>query len=84
VSDYRWQDDAACEGLDTNLFFDHYEHDPKLRPIVDALCLDCPVRESCRTAGIKGQEWGVWGGFYLEDGRIHRELNAHKNWESMQ
>jgi hypothetical protein len=28
--------------------------------------------------GVSQKEWGVWGGVYLEGGKISREFNRHK------
>lgn len=59
-TDLRWRDQAACRGLDTDVFF----------PVTDeeaaeaqAVCAVCPVREEClEYALVTGQEDGVWGG----------------------
>lgn len=75
---HMWKDDAACLDYDTNIFFDKYEEDEKLRPGIDAVCSNCPVRRTCFANGISGKEWGVWGGIYLEGGEISREFNKHK------
>jgi hypothetical protein len=32
--------------------------------------------------GVSNQEWGVWGGVYLESGKISREHNSHKDNDS--
>jgi hypothetical protein len=31
--------------------------------------------------GISQKEWGVWGGIYLENGKISREFNKHRTKE---
>ena len=69
---------AACLGLETNLYFDKYEDEEQIRPNVDALCKQCPVKKTCFANGVSGKEWGVWGGIYLETGEISREFNKHK------
>ncbi|HVL28940.1 MAG TPA: WhiB family transcriptional regulator [Acidimicrobiales bacterium] len=55
-----WRDQAACRGLDTDVFF----------PLTDeeageakAVCATCPVRELClEYALVTRQDDGVWGG----------------------
>lgn len=42
----EWKDQAVCLDYDTNLFFDKYEEDELLRPAIDKLCFDCPVRKN--------------------------------------
>ena len=34
-----------------------------------ALCADCPVRELCLSLGLARDEYGVWGGVLLENGK---------------
>lgn len=75
----EWRDDALCEGYDTNLFFDKYEENEKLRSAIDNLCSTCPVARQCFATGISNKEWGVWGGVYLETGKISKEFNSHKD-----
>ena len=83
MKQHLWKDNAACLGLENNLFFDKYEDDVAVRPIVDAICASCPVRKTCFAVGVSSKEWGVWGGVYVESGEISREFNNHKtksNW----
>ena len=75
---HEWKDDASCLGYDTNLFFDKYEEDEQLRPAIDKVCLSCPVMKECFAVGVSQKEWGVWGGVYMENGKISREFNKHK------
>jgi hypothetical protein len=74
-----WKQKALCLGSDTNDYFDKYEEDTELRSIIDSVCQECPVRRICFANGISGQEYGVWGGVYLEKGSISREFNKHKS-----
>lgn len=79
----EWKDDAACKDWDVNLFFDKYEEDTELRPAIDEYCADCPVARMCFAVGVSQKEYGVWGGVYLEKGKVSREYNNHKtrkNW----
>ncbi len=64
---WRWQEDAACRGLRTNVFFlaagergtaamDREEE-------AKAVCRDCPVIAQCRQYAVDTREpYGVWGG----------------------
>jgi hypothetical protein len=76
---HEWKDEAACRGYDTNLFFDKYEDDPSLRKAVDSICSGCPVAKQCFAVGVSQKEWGVWGGIYLENGKISREFSRHRS-----
>jgi hypothetical protein len=76
---HQWKDDSSCLDYDTNIFFEKYEEDEKLRPAIDSMCNLCPVQNSCFAVGVSGKEWGVWGGIYLENGDISREFNRHKS-----
>lgn len=75
----EWKESSACLDYDTNLFFDSYEEDELLRPAIDKLCGRCPVARQCFAVGISQKEWGVWGGVYLESGKISREFNRHRS-----
>lgn len=44
MTEKRWQDDAACRGVDTAVFFPSKTGLAKARKI----CLWCPVIEECR------------------------------------
>jgi hypothetical protein len=79
MKQHLWKDEAKCLDLDTNIFFDKYEEDVESRPIVDSLCLACPVAKTCFAVGVSGKEWGIWGGIYLENGEISKEFNNHKS-----
>ena len=76
-----WKYEGSCVGYDTNLFFDKYEENEKLRPAIDKLCSECPMVRQCFAVGISGKEWGVWGGIYLENGKISKEFNSHRSKE---
>jgi len=78
---HEWKDNAACLNYDTNFFFDKYEEDESFRPAIDKLCSTCPVMKQCFAVGISQKEWGVWGGVYMENGKISREFNRHRTKE---
>lgn len=75
---HSWKDDSACLNYDVNLFFDTYEEDEELRPVIDDLCAGCPLARQCFAVGVSQKEWGVWGGIYLENGKISREFSKHR------
>jgi hypothetical protein len=76
---HQWKDSGSCNDYDTNLFFDKYEEDLFLRPAIDKLCSSCPVARDCFAVGVSQKEWGVWGGIFLENGKISREFNKHRS-----
>jgi hypothetical protein len=76
---HEWKDEGSCKGFDSNLFFDKYEEDLALRPAIDKLCSGCPVSRQCFAVGISQKEWGVWGGIFLENGKISREFSKHRS-----
>jgi hypothetical protein len=76
-----WKDDALCKGDDVNLFFDKYEEDIEVRKEVDSLCSICPMARICFAVGVSQKAYGVWGGIYLDRGKVSRELNKHKTKE---
>jgi hypothetical protein len=78
MNKHEWKDEALCLDYDTNIFFEKYEDQPELRFAVDKLCHSCPVRTTCFAVGVTGKEYGIWGGIYLEDGKISKEFNRHK------
>jgi WhiB family transcriptional regulator, redox-sensing transcriptional regulator len=60
----EWSDQAACLGMDTNLFFEGVEkngvtHFPK---IVRETCYRCPVQLDCLNWAFENEEFGFWGG----------------------
>jgi hypothetical protein len=79
VQSQKWKENASCKDYDTNLFFDKYEENINFRPAIDSLCSGCPIARQCFAVGISQKEWGVWGGIYLEGGKISREFNEHRD-----
>ena len=77
----QWWHLAVCQGMDTNLFFDKYELDPKIAANIDQCCLSCPVIDMCYQSGIENNEYGVWGGIYLNAGGVDKMRNTHKTKE---
>ena len=61
-------DDAACDGMDFNFFFD-LEEMRQGNPVRTAnlqelrrVCTDCPRWGKCREWGFENERYGVWGG----------------------
>ncbi len=57
----RWQRQAECRGIDTNLFFPPPSEE--VSPEVKAMCRSCPVREPCLDYALR--DWtlvGIWAG----------------------
>lgn len=90
MNKHEWKNSAHCQGLDTNLFFDKYEEDESLRRGIEEICKECPVKRICFAIGVSNKEWGVWGGIYLEGGKVSREFGKHRTkqewaeaWQSL-
>lgn len=70
---WDWQLDAACRGLDSEVFF-HPEGQrgsarTRREDKAKAICAACPVMQQCREHALKVREpYGVWGGL-TEDER---------------
>lgn len=79
-----WKQQGACFGQDTNIFFELYEENENVRQAVDVTCMSCPVNRRCFAEGISGEEWGIWGGVYMEEGEVSKEFNDHKSKEQWQ
>jgi len=37
------------------------------------------VQKQCFAVGVSQKEWGVWGGIFLEGGKVSREFGKHKS-----
>jgi hypothetical protein len=79
--EFEWFDLAICRGMDTNLFFEKYETDVNIAKSIDEACLSCPVAKMCYESGIENNEYGVWGGIYLNAGSVDNSKNTHKTPE---
>lgn len=66
---WDWHADAACRGVDAEIFFPG--SDEESGP-AKAVCSTCPVREICLFFAVKrGERYGVWGGLTeRERGRL--------------
>jgi hypothetical protein len=84
ADDLEWQDLALCTGQPLWRFYEGYESNERIAKVTDQMCLSCPVRKECLQTGIENNEWGVWGGIYLENGKVSDNKNSHKTqdiWE---
>ena len=69
-----WMADAACRGMDPNIFHPvRGENTGRLR----AVCNDCPVIEPCRTLALADPSlYGFWGGTGQRERQRIRTLRA--------
>lgn len=64
----RWQDRAACKGMDPTIFFgpEHTEVVKEKRDREEAakqVCRTCPVNRECLEHALNSKEaYGIWGG----------------------
>lgn len=82
----KWYQFAACNNMETNWFYDTYETDVHIAKQADNVCVHCPVARQCLKEGISNREFGVWGGVYLNLGRVEKASNSHKTdevWDSL-
>ncbi|MHB2024361.1 MAG: WhiB family transcriptional regulator [Mycobacteriales bacterium] len=63
----RWQEQAACNGMDVELFYPvTSDLTPSTRQAL-RICAGCPVREICLAeARSRGERYGIWGGMLPE------------------
>lgn len=66
-----WQDDAACKGMDTDIFFD--VHKTATERAIE-ICLVCPVIEQCLSYAMRTEKgahavyrYGIFGGLPPEE-----------------
>jgi WhiB family redox-sensing transcriptional regulator len=87
--DTDWMDDAACSGMDPDVFHPIHPHGFKGDPThaverarardadILAVCDRCPVMEQCRAYALRNHELeGVWGG--LTEMERRRILNKRR------
>ncbi|MCZ7531940.1 MAG: WhiB family transcriptional regulator [Acidimicrobiia bacterium] len=70
-----WRKDAACAGVDSDVFFPGLE-DPAASERAKVICAACPVQEACLQYALStNQAAGVWGGLDAnERRRLRRRL----------
>jgi WhiB family transcriptional regulator, redox-sensing transcriptional regulator len=60
MKDQTWKTDAACRGMDPDVFF---PTDEVGQAAALDVCAECPVRELCLEFAIRSRQTdGVWGG----------------------
>jgi WhiB family redox-sensing transcriptional regulator len=60
MTSITWRDQAACRGLDPEIFYPVSDEDADA---AKAVCATCPVREACLEYALANRERdGVWGG----------------------
>lgn len=75
----RWQDLAACRGIDTNRFFPISHKGRSAADINDAIsvCKSCPVQQACLSYALSiPQTGGIWGGTTEEQRKRLRRRHA--------
>lgn len=71
----RWVRLAACNGLDSELFF---PTKGEAAEAAKAVCALCPVRLPCLNhALINNEKFGVWGGFSYKERRLIRRARSN-------
>ena len=76
-----WLEEALCEGMDTEWFFDEYLKNDEIAAKVDKLCAECPVQTQCYNFGKELKSTGIWGGVWLQMGKAEKNLERVKeNW----
>ncbi|MFO7701053.1 MAG: WhiB family transcriptional regulator [Acidimicrobiia bacterium] len=74
--DVNWRGEAACSGVNSDIFFPASEEDPEATAQAKSICAECPVREAClQYALATNQSAGVWGGLdAAERRRLRRRI----------
>ena len=62
LEEETWKVDAACQGIDTELFFEDIPDARSYKRFVLKVCLECPVKTECLNYAVKYNLDGVWGG----------------------
>ena len=73
--DVDWRNDAACNGVASDIFFPASEEPPAASRAKE-ICAECPVQEACLQYALStNQSAGVWGGLDAnERRRLRRRL----------
>lgn len=75
AAESRWQDQARCAEVDTEIF---YPENGGLDRPAKKICAGCEVRAECLEFAVDNNEiWGIWGGFSERERRnMKREAAA--------
>jgi WhiB family redox-sensing transcriptional regulator len=69
---FGWREQAACQGMDTDLFYPTEESD--LKPYIRLICARCPVRVECLNESMRvSEDYGVWGGYLPRTRQLMRK-----------
>lgn len=74
--DLDWWDDAACPGVDPEVFFN-----PDMEAVAKSICATCPVTRECLQYGLTIHNrhdgvHGVWGGVGAVE--VRKLLRRHR------
>jgi hypothetical protein len=72
-----WMDYANCGGgseEDAEKFFDRYLESEETVREVHVMCTSCPVNTECFNFGTHMKATGVWGGRWLQNGRVVKKI----------
>lgn len=65
----RWRDEAACLGLEQELFFPVNNEGHQVLS-AKAACAGCPVQQPCLDWALRnGADFGIWGGLTPQERR---------------
>lgn len=80
LRDSRWRDDAACTGLDPDVFFPVDDGKSRLSAVqAKRVCQLCPVRDPCLSwATSASVDYGVWGGLTGPERRALRSRGPRR------
>ncbi len=69
----EWMRDAACRGMDPELFFPARGYTGHDMAPAKAVCSTCPVIRDCLAYALRnGEKVGVWGGLSEQERRRRR------------
>lgn len=61
AADLNWMNQAACTGIDVNVFYPNPRDGGVISELAAALCATCPVKTQCTQYGLT-DEHGIYGG----------------------
>jgi WhiB family redox-sensing transcriptional regulator len=72
-----WTEQAACRGMDPDLFFPERGHSTAE---AKAVCGSCPVRDTCLDEALaRSERFGIWGGkSERERRRLRTQRDRHR------
>jgi WhiB family redox-sensing transcriptional regulator len=77
VTNDKWVEEAACQGVDVNLFYP--EQEVATRYPKQEYCNRCPVALECLAWAFAHNENGVWGGMSRQDRQnFRRRMNTSR------